>query len=186
MVFGENRGDALRGSPRRCFPRGRRKSVADTGKARNLSGDTRTGCLGCSVGPGLKSDVRMRFRFPRKVSLHLPANLRNVFPGRTPICRAPAVEVHSRPRARQIARKAGEMYQTGGRDSAMSPELPRAQAAGCCSSFDRLCLMPKSTTAAPPTSRMPMMSTHVFGQSVTLQLVQTTPATSSGLPWTPM
>ena len=43
------------------------------------------------VGQELKIDVRRRFRFPQKVSLPLPANLRNVFPKRTPIGRASAV-----------------------------------------------------------------------------------------------
>ena len=97
MVFGENRGEPPRDYSRCVLPCSLRKNGVGARQGTDLSGDTRTGCLGNSVGPGLELDVRMRFRFPRKVSLPLPADLRNVFPRRTPIGRASAVEVHARP-----------------------------------------------------------------------------------------
>jgi hypothetical protein len=102
MVFGENRGEPLRDSPRRAFPRSLRKSGVDPGQGTDLPGDARTGRLGSSVGPGLKFDARMSFRFPRKVSLTLPANLRNAFPKRTPIGRASGSRF-TRARRRDVA-----------------------------------------------------------------------------------
>jgi hypothetical protein len=87
----EEQGGPPGGCPLGPLPGGPRKSWGDARQGTDLPGDARSGRLGSRVGSGLKFDVRMRFRFPRKVSLPLPANLRNVFPRRTPIGRESAV-----------------------------------------------------------------------------------------------
>ena len=72
MVFGENGGDRTGDYPREALPGSLRESGVDPGQRTDLSGDARAGRLGNRVGPGLEIDVRMRFRFPRKVSSLCP------------------------------------------------------------------------------------------------------------------
>ena len=95
-VRGEQ-GGAPGGCPRGPLSGSLRKSGGDARQGTDLPGDARSGRLGSRVSSGLKFDVRMRFRFPRKVSLPLSANLRDVFPRRTPIGRLSVIEGHSRP-----------------------------------------------------------------------------------------
>ena len=82
---GRTGGSLPRDYPRGDMPCCSRKGGEDVGQGTDLPRDARTRRRRCSVGPELKLDVRMRFRFPRESELPLSTNMSNMFPERTPI-----------------------------------------------------------------------------------------------------